>query len=190
MLVKNLVNGDYFILLDEGYKRLDMNNLSLYLSQGILYNIVEELKERGDEWRIPSVWNIWIKEGENWTLKLSSKELSSTPSFPRFQVFGEPGLKLTPEQEAQAEEEFLQLQQKLLEEKEKEQQEYEQEKASYSSLIGGTVLSFELPTKNHQGYYEGGSITILGTDGQEVTVTSTHDTWEWGEYSCDSLYFE
>ena len=187
MLVKNLVNGKYFLQLDEQYKLLNLDNLNYYLERGILHTLVEELKERGEE--IPSVWNVWTKEEESWSLTLRYKEVTSSPNFPHFQLHGEPGLELTDEQKAQAEEEFQQLQDKLLEEKEKEQQEYEQEKATYNNLIGGTVVAFELPTKNSNGYYEGGSVTVLNTDGQEVNIISTHDTWHWGECSCDSLLF-
>lgn len=185
MLIKDILSDDLFISHEESYYKFN-ENWNTYHREGYLPQILQELKDRS--YPIPLVWNIWTKREEEWELDVRKEEDKYSCSYPRVQVYGDPGSVPTEEQKAQVEIEMLKAQDAQA----KHWAEYKAKKEQdtntiHSSILGATVIEF-VPPDDNEDYGESGYLILQAPNGVKIKVTSTHSTWNYGEDSSDSLY--
>lgn len=185
LLIKDILSDNLFISENNEFYKFQ-EDWNTYYREGYLQQILQELRDRSIP--IPQVWNIWTKRDEEWKLDIRDEEDKYSCSYPRVQVYGDPGLEPTKEEKAQVETEILLAQEAQAKQWAEYKAQEEQEKSTiHSSILGATVIEFVPPDDNEE-YGESGYLILQAPNGMKIKVTSTHSTWNYGEDSSDSLY--
>lgn len=186
LLIKDILSDNLFISENNEFYKFQ-EDWNTYYREGYLQQILQELRDRSIP--IPQVWNIWTKRDGEWKLDVRKEEDKYSCSYPRVQVYGDPGSVPTEEQKAQVEIEMLKAQDAQAKHWAEYKAKKEQETNTiHSSILGATVIEFVPPDDSEEEEYgESGYLILQAPNGMKIRVTSTHTTWNWGENSSDSL---